>query len=59
MAMVFTGTGFMGHKQVGQLTCDYFHCTECGGDYWFSPTRQKCLRKDVKCPECDKKNKKG
>jgi hypothetical protein len=55
--MIFLGKGLAGHKNIGYWSVDYFHCEQCDRDYWFSPSRQKCLRKDMKCPVRSRKNK--
>ena len=52
--MKFIETGVAGHKCLGYMSQDIFHCTECNQDYWFSPAVQRCLRKNTKCPNCNR-----
>ena len=41
-----------------KVDVEFYHCDVCNNDFWLSDIRQKCLRKDVKCPMCTIKNQK-
>jgi hypothetical protein len=48
---------YIGKGTFLSFNVDNYHCDKCNIDYWFYPRVQKCLRKDTKCPVCDKAKK--